>query len=112
MVPCSVTITGAATAASNAPSSLEEWENNTQLRQLVDLSRCRQFRMQCGINTAGVAGTILGMQYSHDSGVTFLGLDNGPSGAISTVTISLPQQDRINLLGPTCIREPRLMTAC
>ena len=70
----------------NMPLALTEIFGVVTRRQTLDLLNADQFRIIVNIGTAGVAGSIIGIQYSLDGGTTWKGLDNGTAGSISTLT--------------------------
>lgn len=55
-------------------------------RRTVDLQNYTEFRFHTGIQTAGAAGAVLGVQFSVNAGTNWAGLDNGTDATLSTVT--------------------------
>src|SRR6185503_7437769 len=81
------------------PAALTEYYGNANRRLNIDSENFTQWRMKVGVGgVAGIAGAVLGLQFSTDGGTTWFGADNGTSGANSTVTCAI--DITINTAGP------------
>lgn len=76
------------TAWTNKPNALNEFLATAHRRLSVALANAVDFRIVMGVQTQGAAASVTGIQYSTDGGTTWRGLDNGTSGANSTVTVA------------------------
>lgn len=69
----------------NMPAVVTEFDSATLYRTMIDLSDMTEWRIFHRSTTGvGTAACVMGAQYSTDNGVTWMGLDNGVVGAIST----------------------------
>ena len=81
---------GAGSASwTNMPAAFTEFLGDAALpyRQIADLRGYSQFRIKCGIATAGVANSNIGFEYATTLTGQYKGLDNGTDDTQSTVTI-------------------------
>ncbi len=73
----------------NKPAALTELDGNADHRVMLDLTDMTEWRLVDRSNdSAGTAACVLGVQYSTNGGTTWLGLDNGIVGSLSTATNS------------------------
>ena len=74
-------------AWTNIGPGIEELDNNNQYRTILDLSDMTEWRLVLHVNDPAGVTCAIGAQYSTDGGATWLGLDNGNAGVLSTSTL-------------------------
>lgn len=73
----------------NLGPGIEPINNLDNFLSIIDLTYMTEWRIVVHVdNSVGTAACEIGVQYSTDGGATWLGLDNGAAGSLSTSTIS------------------------